>query len=202
LKQDPHSNEAKLLFKIANGDEASFAELFDYYYGYLTDFVVRYVKSEELAQDIAQEIFIKIWNQKERLLEVQTFNAYLFIAARNHTFNVLKAAGKNEALKSKIAEHYHRTATDPEDASLKEEYQAFLEKKMNELPERSRQIFRLCKLEGKSYDEVAAELGISRNAVKNHIVFSKKYLKEEVKRKYGVSLGVFLAIVTGMQNFI
>jgi RNA polymerase sigma-70 factor (family 1) len=201
LKQGPLSNEAKLLQNIANGDETSFAELFEYYYGYLTDFVVRYVKSEELAQDIAQEIFIKIWNQKERLREVQTFNAYLFIAARNHTFNVLKTAGKNEALKCKIAEHYHSIVTDPGDASLKEEYQTFLEKKLNEMPERSRHIFRLCKLEGKSYDEVAAELGISRNAVKNHIVFSKRYLKEEVKRKYGISLGLFFAIVTGVNNF-
>lgn len=196
MKQDPHTNEAKLLRNIANGDEASFAELFGYYYKYLTDFVVRYVKSEELAQDIAQEIFIKIWSHKEKLREVQAFNAYLFIAAKNHTFNVLKTVGKSESLKCKIAEHYHYIAADPEEASLKEEYQAFLEKKLNEMPERSRYIFRRCKLEGKSYDEVAEELGISRNAVKNHIVFSKKYLRDELKRHYGISLGLFLAIIT------
>ncbi|MBN8837177.1 MAG: RNA polymerase sigma-70 factor [Sphingobacteriia bacterium] len=189
-----------LLQKIAKGDSKSFAVLFEHYYPSLLSFIAQYVKSSFLADDIAQDVFIKIWDGREKLTEVEHFGAWLFTIARNQTFNTLKAAGRSEAILSKLLEQYIPVqASSTEDRVLTRDYQAFLEKQLLQMPERTRDIFKRCREMNQSYEEVAQELGISRNAVKNHMVFAHKELKTAVFKEYGISLGLFFAAIGPFQ---
>lgn len=190
-------DERTLLNQLAGGDENAFASIYNEYHASITEFVQKYVKSPELAEDLSQEVFIRIWEGRSKLLAVQSFRAYLFIAARNHTLNALKSASRKDVVVGEIVRNYQAQRSTTEEDVLNREYLQFLHKIINRLPPRAREVFRLCREQGKSYDEVAALLGISRNSVKNHMVFSMKQLKAAVEKDLDIPLSLFLLILFG-----
>ncbi|HEY0177742.1 MAG TPA: RNA polymerase sigma-70 factor [Pedobacter sp.] len=180
---------------LINDDYRAFTILYGRYSAAVKSFLLKLLKSAALSEDIAQEVFIKIWANRKRLSEIKTFRAYLFIAARNRALDSLKAAFRSDVAMSEIVSNFvsHRSTT--EEDLLSKEYLNFLNSVLNSLPERSREIFSLCREQGKSYEEVASILGISRNAVKNHMVYSMKVLRHSVEKELGISLSVLLAII-------
>lgn len=82
-----------------------------------------------------------------------------------------------------------------EDDFIYREYLELLNQALERLPERTREIFKMCRQEGKSYEEAAAALGISRNAIKQHMVFSMKVLSDFAEKDLGISLSILLGIL-------
>lgn len=187
-------NEELLLQKIAESDEASFAELYEAYKVPLNLFVLKFVKSNELSNDIIQEVFIRIWEHRKELPVIDAFNAYLFTIARNLTLNLLKRASKENTVKAEIAKNYQPFASIAEDRLLSNQYKQFVEEVLQSLPAQTRAVFRLCREEEKSYDEAAAYLGISRNAVKKHIVRSHKFFRERMLDHTDLQFGILLLL--------
>jgi RNA polymerase sigma-70 factor (ECF subfamily) len=196
VSRDPlHINENGLVKKISEGDEQAFALLYEEYRQSLHAFIVKLVKSPEMAEDIAQEVFIKVWEHRLQLDQVQSFRAYLFIVARNHTINVLKRIAWEDAAKAEVTRHFRilRAATaDSEEAMLSKEYSQMLVTMLASLPDQSRKVFRLCREENKSYGEVATLLGISRNAVKKHMVRSMKIFRDSLGAEFMIILSFLL----------
>ncbi|MEO7533146.1 MAG: RNA polymerase sigma-70 factor [Ferruginibacter sp.] len=174
--------------KVGTGDDIAFGTLYKNYYFSVSKLVLRYVMSPELAEDISQEIFIKIWESRARLSEIQCFRSYLFIVLRNYTLNILKTAARNEVGLAEIIHHYQAARINTEEEILDKEYQRFLNRTLDKLPPRSKEVFNLCRRQSKSYPEVALQLGISRNAVKNHMVHSMKIIKKLMEKELGISL--------------
>lgn len=187
-------SDQDLQAKLMAGEESAFSELYDRYNDALVAYIKRFVHSSALAEDLSQEVFIKIWQYKSKLYEVRSFKAYLFIMARNHTLNSLKKAMRSDVAMAEVLNGFVEQRNDTEEELLSKEYLQYLEKALSELPVRTREIFKLCRQEGKSYDEVACALGISRNAVKNHMVGSMKILSASVKKDLGVSLSILLTV--------
>ncbi len=188
-------SDEELLPELISGREEAFAVLYERYERNIYQFICKYVHSGAMAEDLTQEVFIKIWNSRRGLNHIQSFKGYLLISARNHTLNSLKAALRVETAMGEVVKNFvvHRKATD--DRLLENDYAEFLQKEVNKLPERTREIFRLCRQEGLTYEEVAAELGISKSAVKNHMVSSMKLLKTSVEQELGVALSILLAVI-------
>ncbi len=157
--------------------------------------MIHLIHSPELSEDICQEIFLKIWESREKLSDIRSFRAYLFITARNHTFNVLKKAARSDAGMSEIIRHFDTSRNSTEEDVQNNEYLDFIRRKLEELPPRSREIFRMCREQSKSYDEVAAELGITRDAVKSRMVHAMKVLKSSVENEIGLPLAIFLVLL-------
>jgi RNA polymerase sigma-70 factor (family 1) len=176
-------------------DYRAFTVLYGRYSASIHHFLLKILKSAELTEDIVQEVFIKIWVNRKLLAEVKTFRAYLFIAARNRALDSLKAAFRSELAMSEIIRSFEVQRSTTEEDLLSREYLNFLNGVLNSLPSRSREIFSLCKEQGKSYEEVAGILGISRNAVKNHMVYSMKVLRNSAEKELGISLSILLAII-------
>jgi RNA polymerase sigma-70 factor (family 1) len=191
--------EKALLARLAAGDADAFAALFDAYRDPLTQFILKFVKLPQLAEDLSQEVFLKIWQQRAKLSDIQSFKAFLFIVARNRTINTLQTASRSQAAIGAISrEGLSRPTPSPaDDTVLSREYQDFLHRTIESLPPRSREVFRLCREQQRSYDEVAAQLGISRHSVKNHMVHSMKVLKAAVEKDLGIPLSLFLLILYG-----
>lgn len=187
-------NEKLLLQKIAEGDEDSFAQIYGAYHESLSLFVLKFVKSKELSNDIIQEVFIRIWEHRSELPEIDSFKAYLFTIARNLTLNFLKKASRQNAVIAEIARNYKPVACIGEDRLLSNQYKQFIEEVLQSLPPQTRTVFRLCREEEKSYDEVAACLGISRNAVKKHIVRSHKFFKEQLLDHPDLQFGILFLL--------
>ncbi len=174
--------------KLAKGDEDAFVIVYKQYKFQIRNLVLKFVKSPDLAEDITQEVFIKVWENKERLSEIVSIKAYIFTMARNHTINVLKRAAGQEIAKSEIIKHYQRQSTaSTDDQMLSQEYKLQLNKILEALPVQTRNIFVLCKEQDKSYEEVASLLGISRNAVKKHIVRSLKAFRNMLRSDLDIS---------------
>ncbi|MFC6099149.1 RNA polymerase sigma factor [Olivibacter domesticus] len=174
-------DESILIKKLAIGNEKAFYSLYSKYFKQIYSFVLDYVKSPDLAQDLCQEIFIKIWNDRTNMLEVRCFKAYLFTIARNHTLNNLRKVANSRAVIEEVFSHYPVNEKTTEDDLQMKEYQRYLQETLNSLTPTARRVFKLCREEQKTYDEVAKEMGVSRNAIKKHMVQTMKTLKALVE---------------------
>jgi RNA polymerase sigma-70 factor (ECF subfamily) len=188
-------DEVVVLQRLQAGDETSFTTIYRHYYSSVQTRVLQFVHSPQLSEDIAQEIFLKIWENRDKLGEVRSFRSYLFITTRNHTLNVLKTAARSEAGMSEILRFFNASRNTTEDDVLNNEYVAFIRKKLDELPPRTREIFRLCREQSKTYDEVATELGITRDAVKSRMMHAMKILKSSVEKEIGLPFVIFLVLL-------
>lgn len=196
MSNERDNSEKELLQQLIAGDENGFVGLYEIYNRSIFNFILKYVSSTPLAEDLTQEVFIKIWESRLNLIGVRSFKAYLFITARNHTLNSLKVVFRSQAAIGEVIAGFVDLRNDTEEDMLHKDYLVFLKKTLNELPARTREIFKLCREEEKSYDEVAKSLNISRNAVKNHMVHSMKVLSSSVKKEFGISLTIIIALLS------
>ncbi|CAM4143997.1 RNA polymerase sigma-70 factor, ECF subfamily [Pedobacter westerhofensis] len=194
------NSEKALLQQIITGDEGGFVGIYEIYNRTIYNFIIRYVNSVPMAEDLTQEVFMKIWENRANLAEVKSFKAYLFTTARNHTLNNLKVAFRSEAAIGEVIAGFVKLRNATEDQILYKDYALFLRKTLDELPPRTREIFKLCREEEKTYDEVAKSLNISRNAVKNHMVRSMKVLGSSIKKEFGISLIFIIAILSMIRS--
>lgn len=188
-------SDEEILPELKAGNVEAFTVLYGRYNRNIYQFIYKYVHSGAMADDLTQEVFIKIWNGRQEMGHVRSFKGYLLVSARNHTFNSLKAALRTEATMGEVVKNFVAQRKAADEHLLESDYTAFLQRELNKLPERTRTIFRLCRQEGHTYEEVATELGISKGAVKNHMIFSMKVLKTSVEKELGITLTALLAAV-------
>ncbi|WP_080058257.1 RNA polymerase sigma factor [Spirosoma aerolatum] len=188
-------NENFLLNRMSTGDEKAFRKLYDFYRPDLYRFVFKFIKSNELSNDICQEVFMKIWEDRWAIQEVSSFKSYLFTVTKNHTFNMLKRAAVEDRIKGEVLRNYTVSKNDTEESLQAREYQQFLQRVLDTLPPQSREVFKLCRQQEKSYDEAAQILGISSSAIKKHMVRSMKVLRFAVEKDMGIAFSVFMQLL-------
>lgn len=85
----------KVVKRLSEGDQSAFRAVFEYYYPRVSEFVRRIVKDETFAEDITQDIFVKVWERREMFaVEVQSFGSYIYVMSRNAAINALRRTGK------------------------------------------------------------------------------------------------------------
>jgi RNA polymerase sigma-70 factor (family 1) len=188
-------DEKRLLSELVSGDERAFTTLYDLYWEPIYKLVLKYLKSSELARDVSQEIMMQIWEGRGKLAHVRNLQSYLYNVARNNAVNVLRAAGRSDIVMGEIARNFNRDAVCYPDDTLQKDYQAFIKRILDTLPPRSKEVFLLCREEGRTYEEVAAALGISKNAIRNYMVVALDKLREAAKDEFGVSFTLLLPLL-------
>jgi RNA polymerase sigma-70 factor (family 1) len=188
-------SDQELLPLLREGENNAFKELYGRYHGGLYGFLYKFLKSAELTEDITQEIFIKVWDQHRELPELMSIKSYLFTLGKNHAFNFLKRAGIDQVAKAEIVKNYKTDNNSLESAIHARDYSRYLEELLATLTPQSREVFRLCRQEGRTYDEAAELLGITRHTVKKHMVRTMRVLGDSVEKDLGISLTVLLAIL-------
>ena len=168
----------RILRRVIQGDQAAFAELYKYYRTPALKFGITLLKDEEEAENMIHEVFIKIWDRRSQINPTLNFTSYLFTCLRNMAFDHLKKMEKNNQLKLQYMEKM--AAVRDEDLEDKEIKFQLLYKAVNLLSEKRKQILFLNIEEGKSYQEIAEMLMISKNTVKNQLVKAKQFLREKV----------------------
>jgi RNA polymerase sigma-70 factor (family 1) len=194
LTADNQYNENELLSRMAAGQEDAFERIYQYYNRKIYYYILSVVKFPQLAEDLQQEVFLKLWEGRSQLHEVKHFSAFLFTIARNHSINVLKSAARSHTALGEIIKHAPEPAFD--DEILSRDYERFIQKVLLSLPPRTRDIYRKCKEQGRSYSEVARELGISGNAVKRHMINSIKVLRQAATKDLGISRDMAILFFT------
>ena len=187
-------NENELIQKISQDDSIAFEALYNHYRMDIYRFIYKFIKSPELSDDLCQEIFIRIWESRNSLVVIKSFKPYLYTITKNHTLNFLKRASVDSKAMGVIYSTFSEKRNEMEDNLITNEYLNHLRNILNTLPAQSREVFKLCRQQGHSYDEVAQMLGISRSCVKKHMVRSMRTLKLSVVKEFGISLSLFLIL--------
>lgn len=154
-----------ILQAIAKGNEHAFSDLFYQYHQQLGSFVFSVTGSHELTQEIVQDVFVRIWEERRTLPAVKNFSAYLFIITRNHTLNAIRRSVRIKQ-KQQEADLYYALSDDREQAS-KENYYALLDNAVEQLPAQQKKVFRL-RQQGLKNSDVALRLHLSVNSVKKY----------------------------------
>lgn len=184
-------NERELFQHIANGDEAAFAQIFFHYTSIIHPFVLNKVKSQAAAEEIVQEVFLKLWTKRETLKNIESPSSYLMRIATNKTLDHLR----RKAIEYKVMQNAGKSEEDsPVDNELSfKEAKRILAEGIAAMPDQRRTIY-LLQQEGYSYDEIAAQLNISNNTVRNHIALASKSLKDYLK-SHGLSLFIVMLLM-------
>lgn len=163
-------DDAVLIEQLLVGNADAYIELYSRYHPMLYNWLIRMVKIPEIAEDIVQETFLKIWEVRHRLQPHQSFAAYLYRISRNKAFRILKKIAKDKQLRNQVINLSCIEYNDPERVLKWQQYQQLLDVAVSRLPNQRQKVFKLCRQDRKSYDEVAKELGISTNTVKEHMI--------------------------------
>jgi RNA polymerase sigma-70 factor (ECF subfamily) len=167
-----------IIQKVAKGDSKAFTELYDYYREPGLRFITSIVKDKEESENLLQEVFIKIWQRRDQINPELNFNAYLFACLKNMAFDHLKKIDKNRQMLSQYLiqiKENQETGEDVEEVKINKLLSA-----ISTLPKKRKMILQLIMEEGKSYQEIAEIMRISKNTVKNQLVKAKQYLRVNV----------------------
>ena len=169
----------KLLVKeLISGNERAFEKLFDAYRNILYKYCYGMLGVKAYAEEIVQDVFLTVWVKRDTLNPDLSFKSFLFTVTRNKTIIFLKRAAKNKEVCEEIFYHSQKFSS-PTDLHLREaEVEKIKEEALDLLPPKRRLIFEMSRNEGKSYEEIAEELGISVNTVKNQISMALSTLRE------------------------
>jgi RNA polymerase sigma-70 factor, ECF subfamily len=178
--ENSQGRNQKIVERIRSGDQAAFEKLFHQYYARLCVFSNSFVKSLDISRDVVQEVFIKIWDNRENFYVNQSLKAYLYQAVRNQSLNYLQQKKQKEKLAERVKTRQQNTSEDTELELNTEELTQKVWKLVETLPERRRTIFILYRKHGLSYSEIADVMCIARKTVENQMGKSLQYLRENL----------------------
>ena len=177
MEKDIHHQIKRWLQK----DEKAFEQLFYYYYPRLYRYAFRYLKSEFWAEELSMEVLTRVWEKRSAITHAETFENYLFTAARNHLINhwqrKIDGLLSLETLPAETANAPGKDASAPYDPILSKELETVYHNSLSDLPPQRRLIFLLHRNDHLSYKEIAKKLDISPRTVENHIGAALKQLR-------------------------
>jgi len=166
------------LTRVAAGDQFAFEQLFRTHYAPLCAFARQYLKDAERAEDLVQDLFFRLWQDRAKLNVTGSAKAYLFASVRNRCLNALEVMGRTRLLQD------HEEPLMEEEGPSEDEraYRlARVDAAVEALPEERRRIFRMSRYEGLKYQEIADRLGISVKTVENQLGRALKTLREDLQ---------------------
>ena len=168
----------ELLVRFRNGENQAYEELYKLYREPALRFCNSILKDIDESENVIQDVFLKIWFKRTSINPDLNFNSYLFTIIKNRVFDYFKEVKKNEFLKGKFWEKVLEYKE--EDNEVKEERFARVKDAVENLSEKRKEIIKLNYEEGKSYEEIANQLNISKNTVKNQLVKAKQVIRKQL----------------------
>ena len=164
------THELTSMKRLANGSHEAFDVLFTRYYPVVKSFLAGFIKDEDMASDMAQDIFFKVWINRETIAQVTSFKAYLFRMAKNLIFDYYE----HNAIKEKYDHRQQQEARNYYSGLIEEELYArelslLIDITVDKMPLQRKRVFTMSRKDGFSNDEIAQRLHISKRTVENHI---------------------------------
>lgn len=182
-------SKPELLLRIAQGDEAAFTQLFKQYAKLLYSFLYEHTDSPQLADDLVQDIFTKLWLTRESLPNIKNIHAYLFTLARNHVINDLKKKIRERKRNSEWHEMLQTVNAGNE--QQREVQLDIIDQAVGQLSAQQQRVWLMSRRESKKYSEIAAELGISKETVKKYLQYANVSITTYVLSKVDILLLLF-----------
>nr|WP_321356073.1 RNA polymerase sigma-70 factor [uncultured Draconibacterium sp.] len=178
---------------LKEGNPTAFKDVFRMLYPRLRGYCKLFVSDDNKVEDLIQETFITLWEKRNSIKTDRSIESYLFVILRNNCLNFLR----NEKLEkttssidveevSELQYLYQIDLLGKEEKSLEEQLVESFQEAVDELPEKMKQVFKLCKIEGRKQKEVADEMGISIKMVEKHIAKAKEQIRKKLVDQYPV----------------
>ncbi|MBD2757057.1 RNA polymerase sigma factor [Spirosoma validum] len=165
-----------LLIRLRTGDEAAFREIYQRYWKKLYSVTRRKIDSLDVVEELIQDIFLKLWERRNEL-RIERLDAYLFTAVRYATINHIKSTLIHEKYADYAYAHLPEASSTTEEQMDLDELIEAVEKQLSDLPEKTRQIFRLNRLEYHSVKEISSHLKVPERTVEYHLSQAIKALR-------------------------
>ncbi|MDB5030469.1 RNA polymerase sigma factor [Mucilaginibacter sp.] len=170
--------EKELILSLKIGDKYAFEQLYHNYKVRIYRNLLKLVKSDEIAEELLQDLFVKVWTSREKFDAEKSFRSYLFKIAENLVYDFFRKAALNKKLENYLISVSIPATSPIEQHIYYKEGNYALAKAIEQLPPKRKQVYILCKIEGKSYEEVSRLLGVSVSTVNEHIVKASSVVKK------------------------
>lgn len=163
------TTEKLLIIKLVKGNNKAFRKIFDIYRNDVYAYSLSLLKTKVLAEEIVQDVFLKVWQHRDRLNPDLSFKSYLFTITRNLTFNLINKVANNRKLKEEVFYKSQKSYSPIEDEIANKDYEIIKNKAIEQLPPKCKVIFQMSRNQGMSYEEISKVLNISVSTVKGQM---------------------------------
>jgi len=193
----------ELQIRVANGDEVAFTQLYVHFGKKLIQFALSLVRSKEIAEELVEDVFVKLWANRNGITAIENLTVYLYVAVKNRSLNSLSHKAKEliaapfDYLDTTLDEF----ASDPYDIMITSEMMASMQHAIDELPPRCKMIFKLIREDGLKYKEVADILNISVNTIDAQMAIAVKKICTALQIKNSPKLRQQLSSLSMKKEF-
>lgn len=199
MQQSESWNEHDLLNRLKAGNESAFGELYAHYSEMIYGRLLRLLKDTDLADEVIQELFLKIWEKRGQINPSSSFKSYLYTIAEHLVYDHFRKVARDRKLQEKFRLMSTEIYSHTEEDLLNKESRIIIEKAIETLPPQRKTAFVLCKMEGKSYEEAAEIMGISVSTVSNHLVKANITIRTYLVKSEGLLPALFaLALISAI----
>jgi len=167
--------------RLVWGDEYAFTVVYELYSEKVYRLAFRFLKDKAQSEEIVQETFINLWLSREKLDPEGNLWLYLYVISKRLSLNALREVGKSSNLVENLLHQINELQNTTEEKILAHDLELYAEKLIDKLPKQQQLVFKLSRVDGLSHKEIAQQLHISPNTVKNHMVDALKTLKAQLK---------------------
>ncbi|HMR20426.1 MAG TPA: RNA polymerase sigma-70 factor [Sphingobacterium sp.] len=180
MKPIHHDKEREMLFSLRQGDENAFAWIYHSYKNLIGARLFRLLKSEVLVEEVMQDVFMKVWENRTTIDMDKSFKSYLYRITENMVIDIFRRTKKEKSILNEIISGNTELYTHIEEEIFKKENAYLLDQLIVQMPDKRKKIFIACKLEGKSYQQVATECGIATTTVNDHLQKAMHFLRNKL----------------------
>ena len=170
--------EPEIVQQMKDGDALAFRKLYEVYQGRIFVFAFRFTKSKHSAEEIVQQVFVKLWERKMQVDVQKNFASYLISIAKNLLIDGLKKAAVEKEARNLLYQHIQSLQHSSIDDLLKKELSRLYQQALDNLSPQKKMVYLLSREEELSYEQIARQLNISRNTVRNHMTESLRSIRE------------------------
>jgi len=172
-------SDSWLLQQLAGGDVGAFETIYDRYWSHVYGVALRLTKSPEQSRDLAQDIFVKLWLNRDKAAEINNIEKYLFAVSRNLVYDFLRREVFVESNRRFLQDYHAYEPPSPQELAELKSRDDILREAIRSMPPKVQEVFRLHWMEGLSHEAVAGMLGISKVSSKTYIVRALAFLREK-----------------------
>lgn len=199
MAADSAYSDRELTALLKDGDHGAFSALYGLYSERIYGRLLSLLKDQDMADELIQDLFLKVWEKRDGLNPEQSFKSYLYKVAENLVYDHFRKLARDKKLQERFRAITTELYSHTEEDLLNKENRTIIDRAVAMLPPQRKAVFTLCKLEGKSYEETGEILGISASTVSNHLVKATKLVREQILKSGDVGIAMFvLAVIKGL----
>ncbi|MGX5820884.1 RNA polymerase sigma factor [Chitinophaga lutea] len=180
--------ESELLRRISHGDQDAFKVIYERFHEKVYTFSLWYLKSEVEAEEVVQEVFLKLWQLGAGCTKIGNLAGFLKTLSRNRSLDILRKRAHAVRAGSAIAASWQETHNDTEKQVMLKDAKKILEEAIELLPEQQKLVYRLCGQQGLKNDDVAKRLNLSPLTVRTHMKLALRFLRTYLVRHTDVAV--------------